>query len=366
MHLSQFSYELPEELIAKFPSPNRTGSRLMICENHRDNIDKISHSYFKNIIELLNPGDLLVLNNTKVLPARFYGHKLTGAKIEFLLERIQENNLALVYIKANKSPKPGLVVNIDNNYSITVIEKQDNLFLIKLNKDNVWIELLNKHGHLPLPPYINRNLSIEDQERYQTVYAKNDGAVAAPTAGLHFDQELLALIKAKGIEIKYVTLHVGSGTFQPVRTENILEHKMHSEVYEIKADTIESILRVQKNKNKIVAVGTTSLRCLESVADVILNHTDLNLVAYNQAANKEQSTGIKDITGETDIFIYPGYKFKIVDSLVTNFHLPGSTLMMLVSAFAGLDNIGYYYQQAIENKYRFYSYGDAMWLDRLD
>jgi S-adenosylmethionine:tRNA ribosyltransferase-isomerase len=363
MQLTDFIFELPEELIAKYPANERVNSRLLQVINPEINNSQpgIQHKIFNQVIELFNPGDLIVLNNTKVIPARFYGQKPTGAKIEFLLERVLLNSEALVHIKSNRSPKPGSIIELPDQYSVTVLDKQDNLYLVKLNQENIsentsntsWYQLLDKIGKLPLPPYIERDLAATDSERYQTVYAKHLGAVAAPTAGLHFDAQLLALLQAKGIIIKYVTLHVGSGTFAPVRTSDITQHKMHSESYSISDDTIESIINLQNNnknkqvKNKIIAVGTTSLRCLESIARY--NYADLNAVPRN---------------GDTDIFIYPGYKFQLVDCLITNFHLPGSTLMMLVSAFAGMQTIKHVYEKAIEHKYRFYSYGDAMWLER--
>ncbi len=372
MQLADFTYNLPPELIAKFPAKNRTDSRLMVVEN-----TDIEHLAFKDIEKLLNPGDLLILNNTKVIPARFYGVKTTGAKIEFLLERVVNERQALVYIKANKPPKRDLVINLieadalesgENIYSktsiasITVLEKRNNIYLVQLNDCSItWLDLMQKIGKLPLPPYIDRTLKPEDAMRYQTVFAKHDGAVAAPTAGLHFDQDLLTKLKNKGVEIKYITLHVGSGTFAPVRVDNILEHKMHSESYSIEPETVESIINLKKNNklfnknNKIIAVGTTSLRCLESLAK------DLEDLEVDTEQLREAS-----LIGETDIFIYPGFKFKLVDKLITNFHLPGSTLMMLVSAFAGMENIKNSYAQAIEHQYKFYSYGDAMLLIRCD
>ena len=363
MQLADFIYSLPPELIAKFPAANRTDSRLMLV-----NSIEVEHCKFKDIARVINPGDLLILNNTRVIPARFYGAKPTGAKIEFLLERVVNERQALVYIKANKTPKKDLVVNLigdeadQETYSITVLEKQDNLYLIQLNNDNItWLDLLLKIGRLPLPPYIDRQLKPEDAMRYQTVFAEHDGAVAAPTAGLHFDQELLDLLKAKGVIIKYVTLHVGSGTFAPVRVDNILDHKMHSEYYQVEPDIIESIIELKNNNklhnknNKIIAVGTTSLRCLESLTR--------NIASSALESNVEELRKI-ELSGDTDIFIYPGFEFKLVDNLITNFHLPGSTLMMLVSAFAGMDNIKHCYSQAIEHQYKFFSYGDAMYLNR--
>ncbi len=355
MKLADFNYELPEHLIAKYPSVHRTASRLLVCEHNQI----LKNKQFKDILELFEPGDLLILNNTKVMPARFYGQKPTGGQVEFLLERILDDNFALSYIKANRAPKAGSVINLccgDTRqlYSITIIEKRDDLYLIKLNEKVLWQEVLDSIGSLPLPPYINRKLSESDANRYQTVFAEHLGAVAAPTAGLHFDQELLEALIAKDVDIKYVTLHVGAGTFSPVRVDNIQDHKMHSERYSIDTEVIKKILEIKKNqKNKVVACGTTSLRCLESV------FRDLVIKENSQDILNETS-----LSGETDIYIYPGFTFKAVDSLITNFHLPESTLMMLVSAFAGYDEIKYIYQQAIENNYRFFSYGDAMWLNK--
>ena len=361
MQLSDFNYELPDELIAKFPEKQRTMSRLMVTSN-LDGAPSIKNLVFENIIDLINPGDLLILNNTKVMPARFYGNKVTGAKIEFLLERVLDHGQALVYIKANKTPKPGLVIDLTNTYSLTVLEKQHNLYLVELNQNISWFSLLEIIGKLPLPPYINRDVSEEDEQRYQTVYAQNLGAVAAPTAGLHFDNLLLNKIKAKGVDIKYITLHVGSGTFLPVRVDNILEHKMHSESYKIDEAVIKSIIALKVNNhknhtnNKIIAVGTTTLRCLEAWVQSL---------GTSACVFDERLLNSGRLYGDTEIFIYPGFQFRIVDSLITNFHLPGSTLLMLVSAFSGISNIRYYYQQAIAEKYRFFSYGDAMWLNRL-
>lgn len=363
MKLADFHYNLPEDLIAKYPVAERTASRLLVAEqiNNKDTKHqiKLKHQQFKDILELFKPGDLLVLNNTKVMPARFYGQKSTGAKVEFLLERILDDNLALCYIKANRAPKSNTLINLNHkdlsqSYSITVIEKQDCLYLIKLNDDQVWHEVLDAIGSLPLPPYINRKLIESDAKRYQTVFAEHLGAVAAPTAGLHFDQQLLDSLKDNGVKIKYVTLHVGAGTFTPVRVDNIKDHKMHSECYSIELDVIKEIIAIKNNqKNKVVACGTTSLRCLESVFRDLDNGEAL-----------EDTLQADVLSGETDIFIYPGFEFRVVDSLITNFHLPESTLMMLVSAFAGYAEIQYIYQQAIDNRYRFFSYGDAMWLNK--
>lgn len=363
MKLEEFTYDLPEELIAKYPTQRRTDSRLLVTKHDNDTSSiKLDHRYFKDIInlDLFKPGDLLVLNNTKVIPARFYGQKLTGAKLEFLLERIIDETTALVHMKSNRTPKLGSIVKLHpDGVEVTINDKQDNLFKLALNNNVTnWYELLEKIGEMPLPPYINRGISDEDRSRYQTVYAKNKGAVAAPTAGLHFDEELLSKLQDKGVIVKFVTLHVGSGTFAPVRVDNIKEHKMHSEFYSVDDDLIETIIKLKQNssKNKIIAVGTTSLRCLESIAKDLPKNQEGEL--EYQALTKTEKHG------DTDIFIYPGFEFKLVDSLITNFHLPGSTLMMLVSALAGMNEIREIYKEAVLQKYRFFSYGDAMWLNR--
>lgn len=334
LKLSDFDYELPEELIASQPLESRSDSRLLIVN------DQFEDRNFHNIIDYLNAGDLLVLNNTKVVKARLFGQKPSGGKVEVMLERVISNQEIIAHIRTSKAIKIGMQIELPNDLIMEVSERLDNIFRLRiLNQIDIYA-YLEQYGNLPLPPYIHRQAVIEDENRYQTVYAQYNGSVAAPTAGLHFTPELLSQIKAKGVQITYVTLHVGSGTFKPVSVENIADHKMHSEVFEISAETIDLIKQTKQNNGSVIAVGTTSLRTLESVA----------------------KRGLIPQRGETDIFITPGFKFEIVDKLITNFHLPKSTLLMLVSAFSGKQKIDTVYQHAIENKYRFFSYGDAMLL----
>ena len=334
--VEDFDYYLPRELIATEGKIKRDESRLLVVENNQ-----LLDLQFSDILDFIKPNDLLILNNSKVIKARLYGSKLTGGKIEVLVERISNNRYFTCHIRSNKTIPIGLIINLPNNLQIKVVEKLDGIFKVEvLNVLNIY-EYLEQFGNIPLPPYMNREATNNDTMRYQTVYAKDFGSVAAPTAGLHFTQELLDKIAQKGVNISYVTLHVGSGTFKPVSVNDIREHKMHSEVYTITGNTIKLIKQTKQNGGSVIAVGTTSLRTLESVA---LNN---------------YKTGDFD----TDIFITPGFKFKVVDKLITNFHLPKSTLLMLVSAFAGFDNIKNIYQHAINNKYKFFSYGDAMLLE---
>ena len=334
LKLSDFDYELPEELIASQPLESRSDSRLLIVNNQFEDRN------FHNIIDYLNAGDLLVLNNTKVVKARLFGQKPSGGKVEVMLERVISNLEIIAHIRTSKAIKIGMQIELPNDLIMEVSERLDNIFRLKILNEIDIYAYLEQYGNLPLPPYMHRQAVIEDENRYQTVYAQYNGSVAAPTAGLHFTPELLSQIKAKGVQITYVTLHVGSGTFKPVSVENIADHKMHSEVFEISAETIDLIKQTKQNNGSVIAVGTTSLRTLESVA----------------------KRGLIPQRGETDIFITPGFKFKIVDKLITNFHLPKSTLLMLVSAFSGKQKIDAVYQHAIANKYRFFSYGDAMLL----
>lgn len=339
--LDSYNYELPEELIATKPIANRAASQLLNCEKDKDFITQ----KFSDLVNILDKGDVLVLNNTKVLAARLYAEKLTKGKVELLIERIDSNNkrLALSHIKSNKSLKEDTRILIDKTFHARVINKtEDGLHLVLLDERvDSWYEVLETSGHMPLPPYMQREAEEEDKTRYQTVFAKKQGAVAAPTAGLHFNEELLIKLEEKGVIIAYVTLHVGSGTFRPVRVDNILEHKMHAEYIEVSKETSEIINNAKKNNQRIVAVGTTVLRTLESS------------YKFNQGSTLE-------FQGDTNIFIYPGFEFKVVDVLITNFHLPKSTLLMLVAAFAGYDKIMLAYKTAVERKYKFYSYGDAM------
>ena len=344
MRLSDFNYNLPPELIAQHPLPNRAASRLLVLENQASGV-LIKDHQFTDLIDLLNPNDLLVFNDTKVIPARLFGKKDTGGAVEVFLERITGEKSAIAQIRASKTPKPGSKIFLGTDQQelyISVIkahEDSDNRFF-EIEFSSPCLDVLDQYGEIPLPPYITHEADETDSERYQTVVAKNPGAVAAPTAGLHFDQETLDKIMAKGIKYTTLTLHVGAGTFTPVRTEDLSEHKMHSEWFSIPTETQELIKQTKLAGGKVIAVGTTSLRALESSA----------------------AFGIQE--GETKLFITPGYEFKVIDQMITNFHLPCSTLLMLVSAFAGVEPIRKAYDHAIQQQYRFFSYGDAMLLTR--
>lgn len=338
LRTDDFNYTLDESLIAMHPLKERCQSRLMHVPCH----GKQQDLHFSDLPQLLQPHDLLVFNTTKVIKARLFGHKVSGGKIECFIERITSKQHAQAHIKASKSPKPGSVILFDN-ISATITGRENDLFLLKLETSNNWHDLLNTQGHVPLPPYIKRDAELDDQNRYQTVYGQTPGAVAAPTAGLHFDQELLNKIKAQGIACTNILLHVGAGTFQPVRSEHVEQHHMHKEYIDVTPECITAIKRCQQNGGRVIAVGTTVVRALESAA------ANGSLKAYQ---------------GDTDIFIYPGKQFRVIDALITNFHLPKSSLLMLVSAFAGTENIRQAYQDAINKKYRFFSYGDAMFLEK--
>lgn len=340
MRTTDFDFYLPDDLIAQFPAKERTASRLLRLDGKSG---KLTDEKFIDLPEFIAPGDLLVFNNTKVIKARLAGNKATGGQIEALIERVIDTHHALVHIKSSRSPKPGSKLLFADAFEAEVIERQDDLFLIKILSDQYLLDLLDQYGSLPLPPYIEHDADAHDNERYQTVYAKQPGAVAAPTAGLHFDEAMLERLQNHGVNIAYVTLHVGAGTFQPVRVDNISEHKMHSELYSVPEETVELIKLTQAQGKKVTAIGTTSMRALESAA-----------------RSGELIAG----SGDTDIFITPGYEFKVVERLLTNFHLPKSTLLMLVSAFAGLIHIQKAYQHAVAQKYRFFSYGDAMLIER--
>lgn len=346
MLVSEFDYELPEELIAQKPTEKRQDSRMMVLdrENHR-----ILHKHFYDIVDLIDNSCILILNNTKVMPARLYGYKETGAKIEVFLLKERENKEWEVLIRPSKRVKEGTIIKVSDKLSVQVVKplEDDGKWLVKMIYQGDILEILHKVGNIPLPPYIERKMADEDLkkldfERYQTVYAKDEGSVAAPTAGLHFTQEILEKLKNKGVEIGYVTLNVGIGTFRPVKCENVLEHKMDSESFEISQETADLINRGKSSGKKLIAVGTTTVRTLET--------------AYKQFGE------IKACKSASELFIYPPYEFKVVDKLITNFHLPKSTLLMLVSALAGKDFIFEAYSSAIENKYRFYSYGDCMFI----
>ncbi len=345
MKLSDFDFELPNHLIARYPTEQRTASRLLHLNGQNG---EVAHRQFPDVLSLLKRGDLLIFNNTRVIPARLLGHKDTGGKVEVLVERMIDEHKVLAHVRASKSPKEGARLQLEESVWGTVIGRQEALFEIQFEGPQTVLELLEAHGHMPLPPYIDRADEESDKERYQTVYNEKPGAVAAPTAGLHFDEELLQKLADKGIEQAFVTLHVGAGTFQPVRVENILEHKMHSEYAEVSQDVVDAIIKTKERGGRVIAVGTTSVRSVESAAQ----------------ESRFEGDSLKPFFGDTSIFIYPGYEFLVVDALITNFHLPESTLMMLVSAFAGSDNIKNAYQQAIEHEYRFFSYGDSMFLER--
>ena len=332
--LSDFDFELPQELIAQFPLPERSASRLL----HVDG-DTLHDRAFADVVALVSPGDLLVFNDTRVLKARFYGAKETGGKVEVLVERVLDNRTVLAQIRASKSPQAGVKLRLADAFDVTVGERAGEFFTLSF-PDDVF-DLIDTYGRLPLPPYIEHAADKVDEQRYQTVYAREPGAVAAPTAGLHFDQPLLDRLREKGVDFAYVTLHVGAGTFQPVRTENLAEHQMHSEWYTIPQATVDAVRVAKAAGRKVIAVGTTSMRALESGS---------------------QSGQLEAGSRDTNLFITPGYVFKTVDRLITNFHLPKSTLLMLVSAFAGYDRIRAAYRHAIEQRYRFFSYGDAMLL----
>ncbi len=340
MNIKEFYYELPQELIAQDPLEDRASSRLLTLDK---NSGAFSHHVFREIVDFLNPGDCLVVNNTKVIPARLMGEKVgTGAGIEVLLLKRKENDVWETLVKPGKKARPGAKISFGDGLLtgevIDVVEEGNRL--IKFSYEGIFEEILDKLGQMPLPPYITHHL--EDKNRYQTVYAKHDGSAAAPTAGLHFTPELLETIKAKGVKIAHVTLHVGLGTFRPVKVENILDHHMHSEFYMVEEDQAALINETKRNGGRIICVGTTSCRTLESAAD---------------------ENGILHAgSGWTEIFIYPGYQFKILDALITNFHLPESTLLMLVSALAGRDHVMAAYAEAVKEKYRFFSFGDAMFI----
>lgn len=340
MKTSDFYFDLPQELIAQDPLEDRSSSRLLVLDRESG---KTQHRVFRDIIEYLNPGDCLVVNNTKVIPARLYGSKIgTDAKIEVLLLKRRENNVWETLVKPGKKCRVGARISFGEGLLIgEVIDVVDEgNRLIRFEYEGIFEEILDKLGQMPLPPYIHHQL--KDKNRYQTVYAKHDGSAAAPTAGLHFTPELLEEIRKKGVHIAHVTLHVGLGTFRPVKVEDVTDHHMHSEFYIVEPEQAELINRVKKEGGKIVAVGTTSCRTLESATD--------------------ENGILKAGSGWTDIFIYPGYQFKMIDRLITNFHLPESTLMMLVSALAGKDKIMAAYEEALKERYRFFSFGDAMFI----
>ena len=355
MRVADFYFDLPDELIAHYPKTERTASRLLQLNGENGDI---FHRTFADVLELIHPGDLMIFNNTRVIPARMFGRKISGGKIEVLVERVLSESHFLAHVRASKAPKEGaeLILGEDklgegNGVKTLMVGRQGSLFEIEIaEKQTALFDVLQQIGHMPLPPYIDRPDEKADQERYQTVYNKVPGAVAAPTAGLHFDDELLAKLKEKGVNFAFVTLHVGAGTFQPVRVENIEDHVMHAEYVEVQQEVCDAILAAKKAGKRVIAVGTTSVRSIESAALA--------------AEEKQRDVLIEPYFSDTSIFIYPGKKFRVVDCLITNFHLPESTLIMLVSAFAGFSHTMNAYKSAVENRYRFFSYGDAMFISK--
>lgn len=342
MHVKDFDFDLPDGLIAHYPTEERSASRLMYVNGQTQSIE---HFQFKDILQWLNPGDLLVFNDTKVIPARLFGEKSTGGKLEVLIERLIDEHHALAHIRCSNSPKAGTSLKLEKAVDVTVIGRggaNEELFKLYFDETHTVLQWLEQYGHIPLPPYIERPDEISDKDRYQTIFARREGAVAAPTAGLHFDEKLIQALNNKAVNTAYITLHVGAGTFQPVRVDSIYSHRMHSEYIEVSAETCEKIHETKRRGGRVIAIGTTVVRALESASEGEL------VVPYY---------------GDTDIFIYPGYRFMCVDALLTNFHLPQSTLLMLVSAFAGKALIEQAYQAAVEQQYRFFSYGDAMFID---
>ena len=338
MKTSDFNYDLPEELIANYPLDNRSSSRLLVYNN------EIEHKTFKDVVDYFEEGDLLVVNKTSVIPARIYGNKESGGSIEVMLERVMEDNKALVQIRSGRSPKIGALINLDS-YKVQCIDRQDNFFILQFDRPP--LEVFNSIGHVPLPPYIKRPDEELDKDRYATVYEDKtlQESVAAPTAGLHFDNELLNAITKIGVKLAAINLSVGAGTFQPVKVDDIENHDIHSEYLEVSPDVVDMVIATKKAGKKVFSVGTTAARALET------------------AFMDENEKGYK---GYTKLFIYPGYKFKAVDRLITNFHLPQSSLLMLVSAFIGYDNMKDIYKTAVDEKYRFLSYGDAMLLEKYE
>jgi S-adenosylmethionine:tRNA ribosyltransferase-isomerase len=341
MQKSDFRYELPEELIAQYPADERGASRLLCLDGNQGNLQD---RMFVDLPQLLRPQDLLVFNDTRVIPARMFGHKQSGGKVEILIERLLDSRRALAHIRASKSPHPGSRILLGDDVELEVTDRHEDLFEIRVQGIGL-PELMEQQGHMPLPPYIQREDGELDLERYQTVYARRPGAVAAPTAGLHFDDSMLDRLSEMGVESAHVTLHVGAGTFQPVRSERLEEHVMHSEYLEVSEEVCEKARAARERGGRIVAVGTTSVRSLE-------------------AASTEGE--LQSFRGDTRLFIRPGYRFRSVDAMITNFHLPESTLLMLVSAFAGYDQVMAAYEHAVEQRYRFFSYGDAMFLTRKE
>ena len=341
MRVEDFDYHLPEALIARHPPERRGESRLLALG--ADDADP-RDLHFRDLPDLLRPGDLLVFNDTRVIPARLFGHKETGGRVEVLVERLLGPHEALVHLRASKAPRPGMRLLLEGGVEAEVVDRREALFQVRFLSRTPLLELLERHGHVPLPPYIDRADEPLDRERYQTVFARRPGAVAAPTAGLHFDEAMLERLADAGVERAFVTLHVGAGTFQPVRVERVEDHVMHAEWLDVPEAVVTAVARARARGGRVVAVGTTALRALESAA---------------------QGGRLQPFQGETRLFVYPGYRFRVVDALITNFHLPRSTLLMLVSALAGRERVLAAYRHAVERRYRFFSYGDAMWLERV-
>ena len=355
MKTQAFDFNLPAHLIAQQPAKTRNSSRLLqLCGD----TGKLKDQLFTDLSELINTNDLLIFNDTRVIKARLFGFKDSGGAVEVLVERILDTQHVLAHIRSSRAPKAGSKLRIANAFDVEVTGREEDLFQITFLGAKTVMQLLDEYGLLPLPPYITHEALANDDERYQTVYAKHAGAIAAPTAGLHFDDAMLAALKVKGVNIAFVTLHVGAGTFQPVRVDDINDHKMHSEIYFISAETAAAIEQTKLAGGKIIAVGTTSLRALESAAA----NSSLVQASFDAPENSIHSNSnlLKNLNGQTSIFITPGFEFKVVDTLITNFHLPKSTLLMLVSAFAGFEHVKQAYAHAISSQYRFFSYGDAM------
>ena len=336
MKRQDFSYQLPDALIASQPLENRTDSRLMVIDPGQP----LSHRHVSDLPSMLREGDVVVANNTRVFPARLFGAKASGGRIEVMIERLMTDNLVRAFVKASKSPKEGSILHMDGGFELTITGRDGDLFVLESDPSIRILDMAEAHGHIPLPPYIKREDTASDRERYQTVFAKDAGAVAAPTAGLHIDESMIEAIKQQGATWCEVTLHVGAGTFNPVRVDDLSEHQMHGEWYNISPEVCATIQKAKDEGRRVIAIGTTTMRCLEGSA------------AANGGAIREGSD-------ETSIFITPGYRFNVVDVLFTNFHLPESTLLMLVSAFGGFDRMMGAYQEAVREQYRFFSYGDA-------
>jgi S-adenosylmethionine:tRNA ribosyltransferase-isomerase len=356
MRVADFDYALPGELIAQRPLPERSGGRMLVLEG-----PQAVDSRVRDIGQLLRPGDLLVLNDTRVIPARLLGYKATGGRVEVLVERIETPVTALALVRASKSPPAGSRLRLEDAVDVEVLGREGMFFRLRLLSHRDFLAVLQTHGHVPLPPYIERADAAEDRERYQTVFAARDGAVAAPTAGLHFDAELLAALQEQGVRVTTVTLHVGAGTFQPVKVEDTDAHEMHAEYAEVGAGACAEIAACRARGGRVVAVGTTAVRSLESAARAGDGQApEANFL--NPPESGAPGGALRPFAGETRLFITPGYRFKVVDRLLTNFHLPQSTLLMLVTAFGGYRRVMAAYRHAVEQRYRFFSYGDAMWM----